>query len=113
MKTWRTKLGGAEFKVMRFNDAPAHEMTLDNPAEIAAYLRQKLLKSLLYRPDVENLIVVHLNARAKPIGFEVAINGLLDQLLAHPREVFRSAIVMNSHAIVLATQSSQRKPNAK
>jgi len=103
VKNWRTILRGSEFKVMRLNDAPPNsESTLDNPESIVNYLRPKLAESVIYRPDVENFIVVHLNVRKWPIGFEVLTQGTLDTLLVHAREVFKSAIVANSSAIVLA-----------
>jgi DNA repair protein RadC len=102
MNIWRTKLRGNEFKVTRFNDtAPAGD-TLDNPESLVNYLRPKLTESVIYRPDVENLIVIHLSTRRKAIGFEVISTGTLDTLLVHPREVFKSAIVTNAAAIVLA-----------
>ena len=97
-----TLLHGCEFKIMRLNDAPADDTVLDNPERIVDYLRPKLAESLLYRPDTENLIVVHLNTRRRPIGFEIITNGTLDTLLCHAREVFKSAIVANSAAIVIA-----------
>jgi len=101
-RNWRTVLHGSEFKILRLNDAPAADAILDQPQAIVDYLRPKLAASLIYRPDTENFIVVHLNARRRPIGFEIITHGLLDQLLVHPREVFKSAIVANAAAIVLA-----------
>src|SRR5579872_426606 len=95
------KLNGAEFKIWRLQDAPLRDtVTLDTPQAIVDYLTPMLEKSLTYRPDVENFIVVHLNVRRKPIGFEVISNGTLDTLLVHAREVFKSAILANSHSIV-------------
>jgi hypothetical protein len=61
--------------------------------KISDYLRPKLAESVIYRPDVENFIVVHLTTRKNPIGFEIISTGTLDTLLVHPREVFKSAIV--------------------
>jgi DNA repair protein RadC len=102
-KNFRTTLlHGCEFKIMRLNDAPAADTVLDNPERIVEYLRPKLAESILYRPDTENLIVVHLNTRRRPIGFEIISSGTLDTLLCHAREVFKSAIVANSAAIVIA-----------
>lgn len=103
MKNWRQKLRGSEFKVMRLCEGtPADfEIKLENPKSIVDYLFPRLADSLLYRPDVENLMVVHLNTRFKAIGFEVVSNGTLDTILTHPREVFKSAIVANSHSIIL------------
>ena len=87
---------------MRLNDAPASEQVLDNPQAIVDYLTPKLAESVIYRPDVENFIAVHLNTRKRPIGFEIISTGTLDTLLVHAREVFKSAIVANSAGLVLA-----------
>jgi DNA repair protein RadC len=101
MKSWRLKLGGSEFKMMRLNDSAPVSCVCDAPQATFDYLMPKLADALMYRPDVENFIVVHLNARKKPIGFEVAITGSLDTMYVHAREVFRSAIVMNAAGIIL------------
>lgn len=111
MTIWRTKLRGSEFKVTRFNDAPPSGSALDNPERLVDYLRLKLADSLIYRPDVENFIVVHLNARRHAIGFEIISTGTLDALLVHAREVFKSAIVMNASAIALAHNHPSGEPS--
>ena len=102
MKIWRTQLRGSEFKVTRFNDALPTGSALDNPERLVNYLRPNLADSVIYRPDVENFIIVHLNTRRNAIGFEIISTGTLDTLLVHAREVFKSAIVMNAAAIALA-----------
>ena len=102
MKIWRTKLRGSEFKVTRFSETPPSGDTLDTPESLVNYLRIRLAESVIYRPDVENLLVVHLSTRRKAIGFEVISTGTLDTLLVHPREVFKSAIVTNASAIAVA-----------
>jgi DNA repair protein RadC len=111
MKIWRTKLRGSEFKVTRFNDALPSGNALDNPDRLVDYLRPKLAESLIYRPDVENFIVVHLNTRRNAIGFEIISTGTLDTLLVHPREVFKGAIVTNAAAIALAHNHPSHDPS--
>lgn len=101
MRTWLTKMRGAEFKVMRLQECPNDAALADTPERVVAYLRLMLPGSLRYNPDVENLGVVFLSARRKPIGFEIISNGSLDTLLVHAREVFKPAILMNASAIVL------------
>ena len=64
----------------------------NNPKRLVAYLRPRLAESLIYRPDVENFIVVHLSTRRNAIGFEIISTGTLDTLLVHAREVFKAAI---------------------
>ena len=75
----------------------AESPVLDNPENVARLLRgQNLLKS------VETLSVILLNARNKLIRIEEISDGTLDTVLVHPREVFKSAIAANAHAVVLA-----------
>jgi DNA repair protein RadC len=103
MKTnyWMQKIGGSEFKLQRLQDKPQDNSILDNPENTFKYITNGLNNSIMFRPDVENFIVIHLNSRNKPIGFEILSTGTLDTLLVHPREVFKSAIVANSHGIIL------------
>jgi DNA repair protein RadC len=102
MRTFTTQIKGAEFKIMRLQDAMPITTLLDAPDKIAAYLEEQLPKSLRYNQDTENFIVVLLNSRRRPIGFEIISNGTLDTLLVHPREVFKPAIVLGAAAMVLA-----------
>jgi DNA repair protein RadC len=111
MQIWRTKLRGSEFKVTRFNDALPSGHALDNPERLVAYLRPRLADSLIYRPDVENFIVVHLSTRRNAIGFEIISTGTLDTLLVHAREVFKAAIVINASAIALAHNHPSHDPS--
>lgn len=69
---------------------------LSEPANVVRLMReQNLLKS------VETLSVLLLNTRCKLIRIEEISDGTLDSVLVHPREVFKSAISANAHAIVL------------
>jgi DNA repair protein RadC len=51
--------------------------------------------------NVETLQVLLLNTRKRLIRVEEVIDGTIDQLLVHPREVFKSAIAANAAAVVL------------
>jgi DNA repair protein RadC len=114
MKTnsyWMTKLHGAEFKVLRLQETPTDNAPTDTPEAIVRYLREQLPNSPAYNPDVESLIVILLNARLRPIGWQIISTGTLDTLLVHPREVFKPAIVMNAAAIVLAHNHPSGDPS--
>ncbi len=102
MQNFSTFIGGSEFRIMRLNDVLYEDIILEEPQAVVDYLRPKLATSLIYRPDIENFIIVHLNTRKKPTGFEVVSHGTLDTLLVHPREVFKSAVMANSSGIILA-----------
>jgi DNA repair protein RadC len=73
-------------------DAPL----LDSPERIADHLREENR-----RYEVEQFQAVLLNARRKLIRVELISHGLVDTILIHPREVFRSAIAANASALVL------------
>ena len=69
---------------------------LDSPERIANYLREA------NRPyQVEQFQAVLLNTRRRLIRVEPVSKGLVDTILIHPREVFRSAIAANASALVL------------
>jgi DNA repair protein RadC len=70
---------------------------LDNPEAVVALLQAHNLIM-----DVETLQVLLLNTRRRLIRVEAIANGTVDTLLVHAREVFRSAIMANASAIVLA-----------
>ena len=111
MTIWRTKLRGSEFKLPRFNDALPSGHALDNPERLVDYLRPRLAERLIYRPDVENFIVVYLNTRRNAIGFEIISTGTLDTLLVHAREVFKAAIVTNASAIAIMHNHPSGEPS--
>ena len=102
MKSFYTKLHGAEFRVLRLQEIATHSDVIDTPVRMVAYLRAQLAVSPTYNPDVENMYVVHLNTRYQPIGLSLVAHGTLGSILVHAREVFRAAIVANSAAVILA-----------
>jgi DNA repair protein RadC len=80
----------------------AHELQdesplLDNPENVVRLLRGKNLVR-----NVETLQVLLLNARRRLIRVEDVLDGTLDSITVHPREVFKAAIAANAFAIVLA-----------
>jgi DNA repair protein RadC len=69
---------------------------LDTPERVADFMRDQLRSY-----DVEFFHAVLLNARRKLIRVEQISQGLVDGILVHPREVFRSAIAANACSVVL------------
>ena len=111
MKSWEAKLAGSEFKVIRLQETALDNPTTDTPEAIEKYLRARLPASLRWNPDTENFIVVLMNTRKVPIGFEIISNGTLDTLLVHAREVFKPAIVLGAAAIILAHNHPSGDPS--
>lgn len=50
----------------------------------------------------ERFVVFWLDASNKVVGFEIVTEGTLNSSLAHPREIFRGAIVATAAAIIVA-----------
>lgn len=73
----------------------------DTPAGVYEYYQQHIATSPNWNPDVENMVVILMSVRATIKGHSVVSTGILDQVLVHPREIFRTAIVGNAHGIVL------------
>ena len=69
---------------------------LDNPENVAKLLREQ--NRLM---DVETFQILLLNTRRRLIRVERVSQGLLDTILVHPREVFKSAIAARAAAVVL------------
>jgi DNA repair protein RadC len=102
VKSWRLKLLGAEFKVIRLQETATDSPLTDDPQKLVDWLVPLLSNAVRYNQDSENMIVVLLNTRRRPIGFEIISNGTLDTILIHPREVFKPAIVLGASAVILA-----------
>lgn len=100
-----------EVRVTTLRETPVETRICDNPETVAEYMRDTVLSSPNFNHEVENLWVVFLNTRRRPIGFQIVSTGLLDQLLVHPRETFRAAIVANAHAIILGHNHPSGDPS--
>ena len=70
---------------------------LDTPERVADFLREP---NRLY--TVETFQVLFLNTRRRLLSVANISQGTLDTILVHPREVFRTAILANAAAMVLA-----------
>ncbi|MGZ5567067.1 MAG: JAB domain-containing protein [Limisphaerales bacterium] len=73
----------------------------DEPARCANYWRNHIQTEPMFNPDVECCIVLCLNARRRVTGHHFVSLGLIDQVLLHPREVLRAAIISSASAIVI------------
>lgn len=71
----------------------------------------RIARALLDDSPQEVFVVFHLNARHDVVGFEEVTRGILDASLIHPREVFRSAILTNAAAIIIAHNHPSGDPS--
>ena len=73
----------------------AAPLIIHSPGDAARYLRP-----LSYACE-EHFVSLHLNAKLEITGIHEVSHGTLSSSLVHPREVFKAALLANSHAIML------------
>lgn len=71
---------------------------LSRPADAASYVLDNIDARAL---EQEHFWVVWLNARQQALGHELIAKGSMSQVDVHPRSVFRSAVRMNVHSMIL------------
>lgn len=93
----------AEYKVVSLRECPLPErlMECDCPQKAADYWRLHVASTVHFNPDVETFVVLHLNTRRRVRGHHIVATGILDGVQVHGREVFRTAIVAASSAVIL------------
>src|SRR5690606_29078848 len=69
------------------------KVVIKQPSDLARYLAP-----IAMAPE-EHFIAVHLNAKSEVLGVHEVSHGTLSASLVHPREVFKAALVSNSHSI--------------
>jgi DNA repair protein RadC len=74
---------------------------MDSP-EVAFDLWQEVVADdPVYEPEKEHLVAVLLNTKMRMIGYHVVSVGSLNEAIAHPREIFRAAILAGAYAFIL------------
>jgi hypothetical protein len=93
-----------EYKVVTLRESPAPEkqFLVDTPDRVADYWRTHIATSPFFRGEVESFVVLLVNTRRRAIGHSLVSAGTLVTILVHPREVFRTTIVMSAAAMILA-----------
>ena len=92
--TMRIYEASIAYSIVQLGDVTA----LNAPEKIAEYLRDAYAKN----PCQESLWVVCLDRKNKPISRTMVTLGTLTSALAHPREVFKIAILASAAAIVVS-----------
>jgi DNA repair protein RadC len=82
------------------------QTAIQSVANVVAILEDELVPA-----DREKLICLILNARHILIGLEIVSIGTLTASLAHPREIFKGAILKNAAGIILAHNHPSGDPS--
>ncbi len=80
---------------------PESLQTCTTPSQAASYWRRRIKTDRNFDPECECFAVLMLNARLRVKGHYVVAIGTLNNIIVHPREVFRRAIAAAAKAIVL------------
>lgn len=104
VKPFRFPTTPHEYKVVALREcAVAPDQALcDTPERVVNYWRQHVPSHPYFNPEVECLVAIMVNTRRRVKGHYLVATGTLDTLLAHPREVFRLAIMVSASAIIIA-----------
>jgi DNA repair protein RadC len=94
---WNTR----EVKVATVRDAPANPVKIDAPEICAQFWRETVTGSQWFDPRKEAMVVLLLSTRYNLEGFTLVSLGSVNESIAHPREIFRPAIVAGVYAIVI------------
>jgi len=70
----------------------------------------EIARQFLGNPDREHLIAICLSTKYEPTHIETVSIGSLDTTVAHPREMFKTAIMANSAAIILVHNHPSGNP---
>ncbi|MHB1870809.1 MAG: JAB domain-containing protein [Steroidobacteraceae bacterium] len=95
---------------IRFPEVPVYRVALVRERTLPATRAQvrcpqdiaDVVADYLADADREHLVAVLLDTKNRVIGIETVAVGTLDGAPAHPREVFKSAILANAAALALA-----------
>lgn len=74
---------------------------LDTPSAVFGFWQNIVATDATFEPDREHLIAILLDTKFRPNGYHVVSSGSLNESIAHPREIFKAAIVTNSYGIIL------------
>jgi DNA repair protein RadC len=100
---WAERCIAKEFKVVALRECPLSKdlLVCETPDKAAEYWRLNVATNPYFNSECECLVVLFLTTRRRINGHQLVSIGTLDTILAHPREMFRAAIVSSAAAIIL------------
>ncbi len=102
IRTIRWRFQDCSTRYPQLADKP---IIFSSPADVYKHL------AFLFNDQVkERFVVIWLNSGNRMTGFEVITEGVLNSSLAHPREIFRGAIVATCASIIVAHNHPSGNP---
>jgi DNA repair protein RadC len=100
-----------EFKILPVRECGPLLETLDTPERAADYWLTNIPGAPWFDPAKEAFVVLILNTRRRVLGHNMVTVGSLDSCLVTPLAVFRPALVMAAHAVILAHNQPSQDPS--
>jgi DNA repair protein RadC len=101
-----------EWKIVNVRETcPPNLADCKVPSDAVAYWRSHVAKGQLFNPDVECFVVLLLNTKHRIRGHHLVSIGSLNETIAHPREVFRAAVIGAAYGVVLMHNHPSGDPN--
>lgn len=97
MTTYTTN--AAEFRICKVRENEAPSVAIATPDDAAAYWRANIDPQI--DSEKEHLVALLLNTKNECKGHVFISIGSLNETLAHPREIFRPAIVAAAYSFIL------------
>ncbi len=85
--------------------------TLKTPKAVLAFWRRIIAARPDHEQEKENLIAILVNTRVRPTGYHIVSVGSLNETTAHPREIFRPAIIAGAYGFVLVHNHPSGDPS--
>jgi DNA repair protein RadC len=101
-----------EYKVTPLRDCPVpDEMLLcDTPEKAVEYWHLHVETGAYFNPECECLVVLLVNTRRRVKGHQLLTMGTKDTLLVNTSEVFRTAVIAGSAALILMHNHPSGEP---
>jgi DNA repair protein RadC len=98
----RKPKGAHEWKIVSLRETASDELPCCvKPDDAVQYWRKHIATAPHFNPDCECFAVLMLNVRQRIRGHHLVSIGSLTEAMAHPREVFRAAVIGAAHSVIL------------
>lgn len=90
---------------------PAFRTIEMRPGTVACLWREAIARSAWYQEDKEHLVCICLDTRYRVKSFSLVSVGSLNETIGQPREIFRPAIAVAAHSIIIAHNHPSGDPS--
>jgi len=74
---------------------------INTPENAFVFWRDVVAQDASFEADKEHLVAIMHDVKHRPICYHVVSVGSLNEAIAHPREIFRAAVIASAYGIIL------------